>query len=190
MSKKTLYVTIGVTAGLLLIIGGIFWLRNRDITNNGDLVTVPVIAPGASSPESTALEAERGVDSDGDGLTDAEESSVGTDPNKFDTDDDGFGDYEEVVVKSDPKNPASVPVFESRPEPTSEDRSTDNNVASTDLIDSDADTISDVDEARYGTDPLKADTDGDGFNDADEIKNGYNPLGEGRCAVSTCIINE
>ncbi|MCA9389143.1 MAG: hypothetical protein KC585_00890 [Candidatus Magasanikbacteria bacterium] len=55
--------------------------------------------------------------------------------------------------------------------------------------DSDSDTISDVDEARYGTDPLKADTDGDGFNDADEIKNGYNPLGEGRCAVSTCIIN-
>ena len=58
------------------------------------------------------------------------------------------------------------------------------------VVDSDSDTIPDTEEARYGTDPNKADTDGDGYTDADEIKNGYNPLGEGRCAVSTCIINE
>lgn len=57
------------------------------------------------------------------------------------------------------------------------------------LPDADADTIPDVEESRYGTDPKKADTDGDGFSDADEIKNGYNPLGTGKCAVTTCLIN-
>ncbi|MCP4040614.1 MAG: hypothetical protein GY731_01490 [Gammaproteobacteria bacterium] len=42
--------------------------------------------------------------------------------------------------------------------------------------DDDGDGLSDVDEATYGTDPLKADTDGDGMNDGDEINVGRNPL--------------
>lgn len=70
-------------------------------------------------------------------------------------------------------------------------------------IDSDGDGLTDEDEARLGTDPLKADsdddglldneevriyksdpmvpdTDGDGYKDGDEVKNGYNPIGPGR----------
>lgn len=35
--------------------------------------------------------------------------------------------------------------------------------------DSDADGLSNVDEAKYGTDPNKADTDGDGLTDKEEI---------------------
>ncbi len=48
------------------------------------------------------------------------------------------------------------------------------------VIDSDGDGLSDVEEAKYGTDPHKADTDGDGYPDGEEVKNGYNPLGPGR----------
>ena len=64
------------------------------------------------------------TDSDGDGLTDAEEESLGTDPALTDTDGDGLSDYEEAVVGTDPT-----------------------------LSDSDGDTYGDLDELLYGTDP-------------------------------------
>ncbi|MBN2884574.1 hypothetical protein JXE04_01470 [Patescibacteria group bacterium] len=48
------------------------------------------------------------------------------------------------------------------------------------LIDSDFDGLSDYEEVRvYYTNPLNADTDGDGYTDGSEIQNGYNPNGEG-----------
>lgn len=47
-------------------------------------------------------------DADGDGLTDAEEEAIGTDPNNPDTDGDGFLDGEEVDCGSDPLDPNSV----------------------------------------------------------------------------------
>ncbi|MDP2631114.1 MAG: hypothetical protein Q8P56_06965 [Candidatus Uhrbacteria bacterium] len=47
-----------------------------------------------------------GVDTDGDGLTDAEETALGTDPTDTDTDKDGLTDREEVgVFFTDPRNP-------------------------------------------------------------------------------------
>lgn len=46
--------------------------------------------------------------------------------------------------------------------------------------DSDHDGLSDVDEAKYGTDPNNPDTDGDGFKDGEEVRTGYNPLGAGK----------
>jgi len=47
-----------------------------------------------------------GLDSDGDGLTDAEEAQLGTNPLKADTDGDGLTDREEVkIYLTDPKNP-------------------------------------------------------------------------------------
>ncbi len=49
------------------------------------------------------------------------------------------------------------------------------------LIDSDFDGLSDYEEVRiYQTNPLNPDTDSDGFNDGDEVKNGYNPKGDGK----------
>lgn len=82
------------------------------------------------------------VDTDGDGLTDAEENNLGTDPAKADTDDDGLSDGDEVnKYKTDPL-----------------------------VADTDGDGLSDGDEVlSHDTDPLKADTDGDGLNDGDEI---------------------
>jgi len=82
------------------------------------------------------------VDTDGDGLTDAREANLGTDPTKADTDGDGLSDYDEVE--------------QYKPDPLT--------------ADTDGDGLSDGEEVNsYGTDPLKADTDGDGLNDGDEI---------------------
>ena len=91
-------------------------------------------------------------DSDGDGLTDAEEvNTYNTDPYNPDTDGDGLKDGEEVkVYKTDPLKP-----------------------------DTDWDGLRDgYDEvARYKTDPLKRDTDDGGVADGHEvIEDGTNPL--------------
>ena len=50
-----------------------------------------------------------GDDPDGDGLTNLEELSHGTDPNDSDTDDDGFSDKTEVDYGSDPLDESSYP---------------------------------------------------------------------------------
>ena len=58
-------------------------------------------------------------DSDNDGLSDGEEVlRHGTDPNDFDTDDDGFGDGDEVNASTDPLNPADFPGLDESPEST------------------------------------------------------------------------
>lgn len=50
------------------------------------------------------------VDSDGDGLSDAQELLLGTDPFNPDTDGDGFTDYEEWLAGTDPLDPNDFPV--------------------------------------------------------------------------------
>lgn len=87
-------------------------------------------------------------DSDADGLTDAEESTLGTDPRKADTDGDGLDDFEEVRIEdTDPKD-----------------------------ADSDNDGLSDGREVNDEfTDPNRPDTDGDGLTDGDEVAAGTDP---------------
>lgn len=90
------------------------------------------------------------IDSDGDGLTDAEEAKYGTDPFNPDTDGDGLKDGDEVKkYKTDPLNP-----------------------------DSDWDGLKDGAEVlTYSTDPLDADTDDGGVADGHEvIEDDTNPL--------------
>ncbi|MBS0658742.1 MAG: hypothetical protein JSR82_10920 [Verrucomicrobia bacterium] len=48
-------------------------------------------------------------DADGDGLTNAQELALGTNPFAIDSDGDGFNDATEVMAGSDPNNVASVP---------------------------------------------------------------------------------
>lgn len=81
-------------------------------------------------------------DSDGDGLTDADEVNIyGTDPHKADTDNDGLTDYQEIITyRTDPKK-----------------------------ADTDGDGLKDGDEIAYGTDPHDVDTDNDGLSDGDEV---------------------
>ncbi|MDX9791373.1 MAG: OmpA family protein [Candidatus Kapabacteria bacterium] len=83
-------------------------------------------------------------DSDGDGLKDGDEVyNYYTDPLKPDTDDDGLGDYDEIYTyKTSPVK-----------------------------SDSDSDGLNDGEEIARKTDPLNADTDGDGLLDGDEVKN-------------------
>lgn len=46
------------------------------------------------------------IDSDKDGLNDAREKELGTNPNSMDTDEDGLDDYQEVIIyETDPLNP-------------------------------------------------------------------------------------
>jgi hypothetical protein len=80
--------------------------------------------------------AEPDPDTDGDGLTDAEEILLGTNPEDPDTDGDGLQDGDEVLLGTDPLDP-----------------------------DTDSDGVGDGDEGTLGTDPLNPDTDGDGLND-------------------------
>lgn len=77
---------------------------------------VRIFEPSGNTPPS---------DNDGDGLSDAEELSLGTDPNVRDTDSDGLDDGQENSIGTDPLN-----------------------------YDSDGDGINDGDEVSAGTDPL------------------------------------
>ncbi len=108
---------------------------------------------------SDAQEAQLGTDpanpdTDEDGLFDVAEVAAGTDPTLYDTDGDGFGDNAEAVNGTDPNDPASVPPGE----PT---------------IDTDGDMLTDAQEAELGTNPQLADSDGDGLTDFAEV--GFEP---------------
>jgi TolB protein len=89
------------------------------------------------------------ADSDGDELLDGDEvRNLGTDPLNSDTDADGLSDGEEFIRRStDPRNP-----------------------------DSDGDGLGDGDEVQRATDPLNPDTDQDGLGDGAEINLGTDPL--------------
>lgn len=65
--------------------------------------------PGPPGPGGRAPSAR---DSDGDGLTDAEEEWYGTDPNNPDTDGDGYSDYKEIMEGTDPLDPNSYPAID------------------------------------------------------------------------------
>ena len=134
------------------------------------------------------------VDTDGDGLTDAEEAELGTDPNNADTDGDGLTDGEEVnEYNTDPLNEDTDgdglldggEVHSHQTDPLNEDTDGDGlsdgaeiNTHRTNPLeaDTDGDGLDDGAEINdHGTDPTKADSDGDGFNDSQEIEMGTNP---------------
>jgi hypothetical protein len=102
------------------------------------------------------------LDSDGDNLTDANETDVyGTDPNDIDTDDDELNDGLEVLVYG--TDPLSMDT-----DMDGLDDGVEVLVNGTDPLDNDTDDdlLSDGDEVNlYGTNPLvfDADSDGDGF---------------------------
>ncbi|MGB8454673.1 MAG: VWA domain-containing protein [Anaerocolumna sp.] len=94
------------------------------------------------------------VDTDGDGLADYLENTIGTNIIKADTDGDGLTDrYEHIILGTDPLL-----------------LDTDGDGISDADEDADGDGLTNKDEAAYGTDPLYEDTDGDGLNDNDEVK--------------------
>ena len=105
------------------------------------------------------------TDSDGDGLTDAEEAILGTDPNNIDTDGDGLPDGLEVELGT---NPLVADTDGDGLDDALEIGWTDPN-----NIDTDGDGLTDGSEVmEYNSDPLSADSDGDGLADAAEISLG------------------
>jgi hypothetical protein len=84
-----------------------------------------------------------GCDSDGDGISDAREHRLGTDPDKADSDGDGLDDLVEVDLGTDPTK-----------------------------ADTDGDGLDDLEELDFGTDPLDTDTDDDGLSDGEEYELG------------------
>jgi len=107
-----------------------------DIGSNPPITTTDAI--GNSAPSTGVLEITN--DRDDDGLTDAEEAILGTDPDDPDTDGDGINDGDESGTGTDPTE-----------------------------ADTDNDGIDDGVEVGLGTDPNDADTDDDGLTDGEEI---------------------
>lgn len=114
-------------------------------------------------------------DTDGDGLSDAQEIALGTNPNNADTDGDGIQDKAEVDNGLNPLDATDA----------AQDLDNDglSNVdeinAGSDIrvIDTDGDGLTDAEEVNsYGTNPASTDSDNDGLSDSFEISNGLDPL--------------
>ena len=173
------------------------WTFVVDETNPEAILNV-IYTPVAAPPPDD-------VDSDGDGLSDAQEATLGTDPANPDTDEDGlldgaevtaatdptlsdtdgdgFGDNAEVANGTDPNDSASVPPGEPAVD-TDGDLLTDAQEAERhqpELADSDGDGLTDFAEVGFepgsatGTDPRLRDTDSDGVGDGEEVANGTDP---------------
>ncbi len=110
----------------------------------------------ADSPDTEA-------DSDGDGLTDAEELAAGTDPLAPDTDGDGFSDGVEVHFAK--LGASFVPNQLAQPDGGGLDPGCPPALRA---IDSDCDGLTDCDEQIIGTNGLRSDSDQDGIPDSIE----------------------
>lgn len=122
---KILFIIIIVLAVVGLAIGG--WMTYKYFTApklpeiTAPVTVAPVVenvAPTATLPAQTAtsnvsvdmanekLLFGEALDSDQDGLDDAREKQIGTDPNNPDSDNDGLNDSDEVIIwKTNPLNP-------------------------------------------------------------------------------------
>lgn len=131
----------------------------------------PVVEPAADAAVPGAEAADpvpADLDTDGDGLADAREAELGTDPSRRDTDRDGLSDGDEVNrYRTDPlrADTDGDGLFDG-----DEVRGIAGHATNPLLTDTDADGLSDAAEIRqHHTNPNWADTDGDGLSDGTEV---------------------
>ena len=90
---------VGLGVGVLILAGGGWYLWSQ---SSSSITPASVSEPLGETPSSPSTETTPppGVpeDTDGDGLTDTEEASLGTDPRRADSDEDGLFDREESVI--------------------------------------------------------------------------------------------
>jgi murein DD-endopeptidase MepM/ murein hydrolase activator NlpD len=142
-----------------------------------DGVAVPVFGSPVSIPPPVTVQPTPTItptpapDADLDGLSDADETMYGADPNNFDTDGDGLSDGAEVFTHG------TNPIYWDTDEDGLSDDEEVSHVGSNPLTgDTDADGLPDYNEVyQHGTSPANPDTDGDGYSDHDEANAGSNP---------------
>lgn len=158
--------------------------------------------PGAGEPGAEEPGTAPSLDTDGDGLTDEEEYTYGTDRNKADTDGDGLKDGREVKetktspVKADTDGDGlkdGREVKKLRTNPRKKDTDGDGLTDGREVLkpaskryqrcftsplkkDTDKDGLSDKVEGRYKTNPCDKDTDNGGISDGREVAAGSDPL--------------
>jgi hypothetical protein len=152
-------------------------LRNQFIDSTGRYVDVSngVVTGSDRAPNTggygfnytVGQRAPEGIDTDGDGLDDAQEIALGTDPNDPDTDGDGLTDGEEVNLGTDPTDPD-----------TDGDGLTDGQEVSGEA------TIGGATLLFPPTDPLNPDTDGDALTDWEEVTGVLNDRYRARAFLS------
>lgn len=103
------------------------------------------------------------LDSDSDGLSDAEEMRLGSNPFSTDTDGDGYADAEEFFFGFSSTSVTTTPLT---------------------ILDTDGDKLTDAQEIRIGTSVVLKDTDGDGHEDYAEMMRGFSPV-----SVSTSSVD-
>ncbi len=91
----------------------------------------------------------------------------GTDPLNPDTDGDGLTDSEEITKGTNPQDP-NDPCTTCLPTPYFEEEQPNSDTDRDGLEDA-------MEYIYYGTDPQNPDTDGDGLTDSEEITKGTNP---------------
>ena len=133
--------------------------KNGDFDNDGfsnweEFLAATDPTDASSSPIDDSFDPN--LDSDGDGLTDLLEISIGTDPHRIDTDGDGVNDDIELDIGTDP-------------------------LVADDFagMDSDGDGLTDLFEIKFGTDPFDDDSNGNGMKDGEELDRGGDPINPG-----------
>jgi hypothetical protein len=106
VSTRNTPVLFGGVPGISGMVGRLDDLQLYETALSSDDVAFLFENPGIAIGGPT--EPEPTIDTDGDGLTDAEETALGTDPNVADTDGDGFSDGQEVAAKTDPLSQSSL----------------------------------------------------------------------------------
>lgn len=125
----------------------------------GDRFTYAAVLPELGEVSAPVVAAvDPGLDSDHDGLTDAYEMSLGTDPLLGDSDGDGLTDGFEVVLDTDTDGLSDI---------WEQQRGSD-----AAAVDTDGDGLSDAWETRLGSNPTLVDSDSDGSADGMEAAAG------------------